>query len=225
MTQQKETLNEFVNRRMSELGLGYKDVQNAGIGAQTQVNIRQGKVAGLQEVTKQKLALLLKCSQGEINAAIANTVQVTKTGEYVIRQSAEPSVMKTVDKLEQIVEEEYPELASSADNVHVSEKDAQIAEENDQEPIENVQDHEENAQETEKPKTEQPKRKTKKNKSYRYNRAESPDHQICDGRSEGYHGGRVPAAVEGYVPAAAVRGRSVRRGLDSIVCSYWPKTA
>lgn len=40
MTQQ-ETLKEFMNRRMAELGLGYKALTNAGIGGQT---IRTGKI-------------------------------------------------------------------------------------------------------------------------------------------------------------------------------------
>ena len=96
MTQQNETLNEFMARRMTELGLGYKDL-NEVIGGQTQANIRSGRVTGLREETKQKLALLLQCSQGDINAAIANTVQITKTGEVVIRKNSEPSAMEPVD--------------------------------------------------------------------------------------------------------------------------------
>lgn len=93
-----ETLNQFINRRMAELGLGYKDMYNAGIGAQTLVNIRNGKV-GLQAVTKEKLARVLQCSQGDIQNAIANTDEVTPFGEVVVKEK-QPSVMET----------DYPEL-------------------------------------------------------------------------------------------------------------------
>ena len=112
MTQQ-ENLKEFMNRRMAELGLGYKDVANAGIGAQTFQNIRQGVPFKMQDVTKQKLAALLKCSIGDINAALANTDAVTPFGEVVIKEKPQPSVMETVDRLEEMVQEQYPEEAAA----------------------------------------------------------------------------------------------------------------
>lgn len=105
MTQQ-ENLNAFINRRMAELGLGYRDLTNAGIGAQTMVNIRNGKVSGLQTVTKEKLAKVLRCSQGDIQAAIANTDEVTPFGEVVIKEKKGPSVMETVETLAEKLREE-----------------------------------------------------------------------------------------------------------------------
>lgn len=108
MTQQ-ETLNDFINRRMAELGIGYKALTNAGIGAQTMVNIRKGKVTGLQLVTRQKLAEALRCSMGDIQAAIANTVQVTPFGEEVQKVPVKKeagSTMKAVEKLADTLQEQ-----------------------------------------------------------------------------------------------------------------------
>ena len=113
MTQQ-ETLSEFMNRRMAELGLGYKALTNAGIGGQTQQNIKMGIPFRMAEVTKEKLAKVLQCTIGDINAALSRTTQTTPFGEEItkvpVKKQEIPSVMKTVDKLEQMVEEDYPEL-------------------------------------------------------------------------------------------------------------------
>ena len=113
MTQQ-ETLKEFMNRRMAELGLGYKALTNAGIGGQTMHNINHCIPFRMTEATKLKLATVLQCSIGDINAALAVTTQTTPFGEEVtkvpVKKQEIPSVMKTVDKLEQMVEEDYPEL-------------------------------------------------------------------------------------------------------------------
>lgn len=113
MTQQ-ETLKEFMNRRMAELGLGYKALTNAGIGGQTMHNINHCIPFRMTEGTKSKLATVLQCSIGDINAALAVTTQTTPFGEEVakvpVKKQEIPSVMKTVDKLEQMVEEDYPEL-------------------------------------------------------------------------------------------------------------------
>ncbi len=113
MTQQ-ETLKEFMNRRMAELGLGYKALTNAGIGGQTMHNINHCIPFRMTEGTKSKLATVLQCSIGDINAALAVTTQTTPFGEEVtkvpVKKQETSSVMKTVDKLEQMVEEDYPEL-------------------------------------------------------------------------------------------------------------------
>jgi len=111
---QHETLKEFMNRRMAELGLGYKALTNAGIGGQTMHNINHCIPFRMTEGTKSKLATALQCSIGDINAALAVTTQTTPFGEEVtkvpVKKQEIPSVMKTVDKLEQMVEEDYPEL-------------------------------------------------------------------------------------------------------------------
>lgn len=111
---QHETLKEFMNRRMAELGLGYKALTNAGIGGQTMHNINHCIPFRMTEGTKSKLATVLQCSIGDINAALAVTTQTTPFGEEVtkvpVKMQETSSVMKTVDKLEQMVEEDYPEL-------------------------------------------------------------------------------------------------------------------
>lgn len=106
MTQQ-EDLNAFLNRRMSELGLGYKALTNAGIGGQTLQNIRNNVPFRMGEVTKEKLAKALQCSIGDINAALSQTTQDTPFGECVTK-SAKTSVMKAVDKLEEMIKDDYP---------------------------------------------------------------------------------------------------------------------
>ena len=117
MTQQ-ETLSEFMNRRMAELGLGYKALTNAGIGGQTLQNIRNGAPFRMAEVTKEKLAKALQCTIGDINAALSRTTQTTPFGEKITKvpvKKEELSVMETVEKLtetlraENILSEENPQ--------------------------------------------------------------------------------------------------------------------
>ncbi|MBQ9256344.1 MAG: hypothetical protein IJ181_04390 [Acidaminococcaceae bacterium] len=108
MTQQ-ETLSEFMNRRMAELGLGYSALTNAGIGGQTQHNIKNGVHFRMAEVTKEKLAKVLQCTIGDINAALSRTTQTTPFGEEITKvpvKKEEPSVMKTVEKLAETLKKE-----------------------------------------------------------------------------------------------------------------------
>lgn len=71
-------LNDFIENRREELGMSLQDLMDAsGISWSVIKNIRSG--GGIKESTKQKLALALKCSQGEINAAIAQQDQETLT--------------------------------------------------------------------------------------------------------------------------------------------------
>lgn len=139
MTQQ-ETLSEFMNRRMAELGLGYKALTNAGIGGQTQQNIKMGIPFRMAEVTKEKLAKVLQCTIGDINAALAVTTQTTPFGEEITKVSVKkqeiPSVMKTVDKLEQTVEEDYPELFTEQSGTN-EEKSEPIPDKTDIKPDKN----------------------------------------------------------------------------------------
>ena len=136
MTQQ-ETLSEFMNRRMAELGLGYKALTNAGIGGQTQQNIKMGIPFRMAEVTKEKLAKVLQCSIGDINAALSRTTQTTPFGEEItkvpVKKQEIPSVMKTVDKLEQMVEEDYPELFTEQSGTN-EEKSEPIPDKTDTKP-------------------------------------------------------------------------------------------
>lgn len=108
MTQQ-ENLNEFMNRRMAELGLGYKALTNAGIGGQTIQNIKNGVPFRMAEVTKSKLANALQCTIGDINAALSQTAQATPFGEEVrkvpVKKEAGPT-MKAVEMLADALQEQ-----------------------------------------------------------------------------------------------------------------------
>ncbi|MBQ8491294.1 MAG: hypothetical protein IJ536_02015 [Acidaminococcaceae bacterium] len=107
MTQQ-ENLNEFMNRRMAELGLGYKALTNAGIGGQTIQNIKNGIPFRMAEVTKSKLANALQCTIGDINAALSQTAQTTPFGEEVrkVPVKKEGVTMKAVEMLADALQEQ-----------------------------------------------------------------------------------------------------------------------
>ena len=107
MTQQ-ENLNEFMNRRMAELGLGYKALTNAGIGGQTIQNIKNGVPFRMAEVTKSKLANALQCTIGDINAALSQTAQTTPFGEEVrkVPVKKEGVTMKAVEMLADALQEQ-----------------------------------------------------------------------------------------------------------------------
>ena len=118
MTQQN--LYEFINQRCITLGIGWRALSDAGIGGQTIQNIRNGIPIRIAEITKQKLARALQCSIGDINAVLSQTPQDTPFGERVSKRP-EPSVMETVDKLEELVKAEYPEAVETATNPEDSE--------------------------------------------------------------------------------------------------------
>lgn len=84
---------EFVQKRLKELGMMVAQLtDDFDIMPTTVQRIRDGRV--IKESTKQKLALALKCSVGEINDAIA--------GRQNQENAEEPSVMEAADKPEQM---------------------------------------------------------------------------------------------------------------------------
>jgi len=107
------TLHDFINKRLEELGMRRSDlVEKFDIHWNTLTDIKRGK--RISEATQQKLALGLKCSQGDIQAALANT-------PHPLREEAEKkeglhkeSVMATVDKLEEIVAAQKPYVVPAA---------------------------------------------------------------------------------------------------------------
>lgn len=212
MTQQ-ETLNDFINRRMAELGIGYKALTNAGIGAQTMVNIRKGKVTGLQLVTRQKLAEALRCSMGDIQAAIANTAQVTPFGEEVQKVPVKKeagSTMKAVEKLADTLQEQG---LLSEENQQETEESESVPDKTDTKSDESESILDKTDAKTDKCESvprlpempKQPKLKRKKNSFQRFNRS-----RTCCGKYEHPDGGRVPAAAEGYVPEGICEVRTRR---------------
>ncbi len=66
-------LSEFVKKKMEEHGLKARDILNAGVGGQTWSNIMHDKQKTLMRVTVEKLASVLKCTQGDIQACMAET--------------------------------------------------------------------------------------------------------------------------------------------------------
>ena len=90
------TLNEFINKRCAELGITKTQLCERGdLVWSTLTMIAKGKA--IKTVTKEKLARGLQCTIGEINKCLAENDDPRR------KPSKEPSVMETVDKLEQIV--------------------------------------------------------------------------------------------------------------------------
>ena len=65
------TLGEFIKKRKEELKLRWKDFEDAGISSQTISCIINNKQKSIMPATREKLATVLKCSQGEIQACMA----------------------------------------------------------------------------------------------------------------------------------------------------------
>ena len=97
----------FVQKRMQMLGLTFRQIEDEfEIAYATMQRIRQNKP--IKDSTKQKLALALSCSMGDINAAIANSDGPEPEDKN--NKESEAPVMEAVNKLEQMVETEYPEV-------------------------------------------------------------------------------------------------------------------
>lgn len=67
------TLSEFVKKRRTELHLTWNDILDGGIANNTFSNIMSGKQLTMKPGTMEKFARLLKCSIGDLQAAMADT--------------------------------------------------------------------------------------------------------------------------------------------------------
>ena len=67
------TLAEFVKKRREELGVTWNDIIDGGIANNTWCNIVNGKQLTVKPVTMEKLARVLKCTIGELQACMAET--------------------------------------------------------------------------------------------------------------------------------------------------------
>ena len=65
------TLGEFIKKRKEELKLKWKDFEDAGVSSQTISCIINNKQKSIMPATREKLAAVMKCSQGEIQACMA----------------------------------------------------------------------------------------------------------------------------------------------------------
>jgi len=109
-------LYEFIRKRCGDLGISMSQLQDrTGLSWGILSGIKNGK--GIRAGTKQKLAEGLLCSIGDIQAALSLDAAAQKKVKeeedmkaYPVTPEPEPiPVMQTVDKLEQMVQEEYPE--------------------------------------------------------------------------------------------------------------------
>lgn len=66
------TLGEFIKKRKEELKLKWKDFEDAGISSQTISCIINNKQKSIMPVTRERLANVLQCSQGDIQACMAD---------------------------------------------------------------------------------------------------------------------------------------------------------
>ena len=99
-------LSEFINKRLEELHMTRTVLVNSfGLNWSTLSNINRG--IPISEATKQKLALALQCSQGDIQACLAEAPDDRRKGG---------SVMEAIEKLDQIVREEHPETVADEDD-------------------------------------------------------------------------------------------------------------
>ena len=105
---------DYMQKRMQELGLtAYKLQKDFDVPWSTIQRIKAGKP--ITTPSKQKLALALSCSMGDINAAIA---QVKAPEENETGKESEDSVMAAVDKLEKMVKEDFPDDAPAKPKLH-----------------------------------------------------------------------------------------------------------
>lgn len=65
------TLSEFVKKRKVELNLTWNDILDGGIANNTFSNIMNGKQMTMKPGTMEKLARVLKCTIGELQACMA----------------------------------------------------------------------------------------------------------------------------------------------------------
>ena len=67
------TLAEFMKKRREELGLSWNDIIDGGIANNTWCNVVNGKQLTVKPATMERLARLLKCTIGELQACMAET--------------------------------------------------------------------------------------------------------------------------------------------------------
>lgn len=112
------TLSEFISQRMAELGIAYREILDAGVGSMTLQRIKKGESVNIKDVTKQKLARALQCSIGDINEALSNTPHPFRkeaakpegqAGKMTGVTKQVPIKMEVIDKLEEMVQEQYPD--------------------------------------------------------------------------------------------------------------------
>lgn len=130
--------NDWLNKKLKEVGKTWHDFTKAGIGGQTMYNIQHGKYRTLKDGTCQKLALVLELCQGDIRDAIAQSIKeedAPKETEEEIdelpfsdleeeEKQEEPDVKWCKDRLKEDMPEKVKvkEEALNVPKIHISEK-------------------------------------------------------------------------------------------------------
>ena len=96
-------LSEFIKKRKEELKLTWHDFADAGLGSQTMHNLNNDKQVSIKPVTKEKLATVLQCSQGDIQACLAEMNPLKKV--VISKKSLAKQKHPEADTVQRVMEE------------------------------------------------------------------------------------------------------------------------
>ena len=123
------TLAEFCKKRREELGLNWNDIIDGGIANNTWCNIVNGKQLTVKPATMEKLARLLDCTKGDLQACMAKTPNpLRKEAEKPEGQAGASITAKKVPVKKNAVEPE-PEPEPEVDIMFPVEEPAEEPEE------------------------------------------------------------------------------------------------
>ena len=99
-------LSELIKKRKEELGLTWRDFDDAGIHCNTLSNLLNDKQGSIKPATQERLALVLKLSQGEIQACMAEQNPLKKV--IVNKKSLAKQKPKKAEPMPEPEPEELP---------------------------------------------------------------------------------------------------------------------
>ena len=99
-------LSELIKKRREELGLKWTDFEDAGIHCNTLSNLLNDKQGSIKPATQERLALVLKLSQGEIQACMAEMNPLKKV--IVNKKSLAKQKPKKAEPMPEPEPEELP---------------------------------------------------------------------------------------------------------------------
>ncbi len=102
-------LSELIKKRRAELGLKWTDFEDAGIHCNTLSNLMNDKQGGIKPATQEKLALVLKLSQGEIQACVADMNPLKKVVNKKSLAKQKPKKAKPEPEPEELPFDDLPE--------------------------------------------------------------------------------------------------------------------
>lgn len=107
-------LSELIKKRRAELGLTWTDFEDAGIHCNTLSNLLNDKQGGIKPATQEKLALVLKVSQGEIQACVAEMNPLKKVVNKKSLAKQKPKKAKPEPEPEELPFDDLPEQEPDA---------------------------------------------------------------------------------------------------------------